>query len=221
MAVPLNSGQFGRVYYPALDCEDPSQNPRGNYVSKLMDKRHAAAELRASRVARDLDWAKIPISMCKWDGKKAEIYKTYDTLLFSEYAGQFMETMPPESWSDPVVLKAYFQLVNAVLEWNKNCFHGDITLKNILWDGSKFYLIDFATAMCPHVDPNNENYVMSKAMNNDMKSRDKQYLYENLFEVMDENALAKWNINDISDIEKLRRTMNGGRRKKRKTRRRV
>ena len=210
MAIPLNSGQFGRVYYPALDCEDPGQNPRGNYVSKLMDKRHAAAELRASRVARDLDWAKIPISMCKWDGKRSETYKTYDTLLFSEYAGQSMDTMPPESWSDPKVLKAYFKLVNAVLEWNKNCFHGDITVKNILWDGSAFYLIDFATAMCPRVDPNNG------WMNNDMKSRDKQYLYENLLEVMDENALAKWSITDVQDLIKLH--MNGGRRK---TRRRV
>jgi hypothetical protein len=213
MARPLNSGQFGRVYYPALECENPRENPRGNYVSKLMDKDHAAAELRASRVARDLDWAKIPIAMCKWDGKGAEIYKTYDTLLFSEYAGSSMDTMPPESWSDPAILKAYFKLVNSVIKWNKNCFHGDITLKNILWDGSKFYLIDFASARWP-IDSNN-------TMNNDLKLRDKIYLYENLLDVMDENALAKWSVTTIEDLEKLNRTMSGGRRKKRKTRRRV
>jgi len=212
MAVPLNSGQFGRVYYPALDCEDPRDNPRGNYVSKLMDKRHAVAELKASRFARDLDWAKIPISMCKWDGKKSETYKTYDTLLFSEYAGPSMDTMPPESWSDPVVLKAYFKLVKGVVEWNKNCFHGDITPKNILWDGSKFYLIDFATARCPIGEPNE--------MNSNMKLKDKMDLYQNLLEVMDTDALEKWGINTVSDLEKLNRTMSGGRRK-RKTRRRV
>jgi hypothetical protein len=218
MAVPLNSGQFGRVYYPSLECEDPHQTPKGNYVSKLMKKRNAEAELRASSVARDLDWAKIPISMCKWNGKGAEQFESYDTLLFSEYAGQTMDTLPPESWSNPIVLKAYLKLIDSVIKWNKNCFHGDITTKNILWDGSKFYLIDFASAICPQVDPNNENYAMTKAMNNDMKSKDKQHLYENLLEVMDTNALAKWSIKNVKDLEKLR--MNGGRRK-RKTRRRV
>jgi hypothetical protein len=45
-------------------------------------------------------------------------------------------------------------------------------------------------------------------------------LYQNLLEVMDTDALEKWGINGISDLEKLNRTMSGGRRK-RKTRRRV
>ena len=218
MARPLNSGQFGRVYYPALECEDPSQTPKGNYVSKLMKKRNAEAELRASSVARNLDWAKIPMALCKWNGKGAEQFDSYDTLLFSEYAGQTMDTLPPESWSNPVVLKAYLKLINSVIEWNKNCFHGDITVKNIVWDGSKFYLIDFARAICPQVDPNNENYAMTKAMNNDMKSKDKQHLYKNLLDVMDTKALAKWSITGVEDLMRLR--MNGGRRR-RKTRRRV
>jgi len=92
-------------------------------------------ELRGSRLAKGISWAVLPEYKCKWNGRGANISDLkYNTLLFSKYSGITMDKISSEVWMKPDTLQAYFRLIDNVLEWNRDCYHGDITEKNILWD---------------------------------------------------------------------------------------
>jgi hypothetical protein len=207
MAKPYNSGQSGNVFYPSLDCMKPDKGPKGNYVSKLMTEVSAENELRGSRLAKGQSWAVLPEYTCKWNGRGVNsLDPKYNTLLFSKYSGITMDKISSEVWMKPDTLKAYFRLIDNVLEWNKICYHGDITEKNTLWDGSNFHLIDFERAVCSKGN-NSENY---KKMNDEMKFNDNLFLYLNLYESLGPETRKYYNISKVEDIIALKLGMRGG-----------
>ena len=80
----IGKGLTGTVYYPALQCMNPSEGVKGdNYVSKLTSTKNAQKEFDITSKLRELkhstDFAIFPIYICEYNDKQS--------LLFSKFGG--------------------------------------------------------------------------------------------------------------------------------------
>ena len=159
----LATGNSGRVYYPALVCENGRTFP--GYVSKLTILANADAEMLASERIRQLlpDDAIYPEYKCACQAK--DRVQHMDTLLMSKYGGRplttyisdYLEGIYYESRSKQHmaiidlqehkdILRALYYLRDRIQEMNAaGFFHNDIQQENILYNAvtKKAYLIDF------------------------------------------------------------------------------
>lgn len=154
----IGKGISGTVYYPALQCRDPSQTPKSDkYVSKVSLTASAKKEFEATNAIRQLkqssEFAIVPEHMCE--------YSDTHSLLFSKYGGYtlvkyhaYLErlaytTADASDFDDAYyqnVIKALRKLKDKVKYMNDNTiYQGDISFDNVVYTESEAtaYLIDF------------------------------------------------------------------------------
>lgn len=193
----IGKGTSGNVYYPSLHCLPPAVAPTGKIVSKLLPNAAAAAELRAAAIVRGKPWARVPIRSCAWNGVGASPTSNYNTLLFSEFGGKSMKEITESEWT-AAIAHTYLDFVDEVISWmdTNKCVQGDLTLYNTLWDGTRFYLIDFERARCFTESGNEEEDAEMEMLEAGSRLEEKTYLYTNLLEVLPEE-IAK--VKDVRD----------------------
>lgn len=158
----IGEGLSGKVYYPALECEDPSKQPSGDYVSKAMRKDTASKEYATTERLRNLkpDGVLYPEHICDQKGNPTM------SLLFSRYGGEeltryyyaaqqvssgkrlwWQEPANPDDIAElPNIIKALEKLKDEISYLNTNgIYHNDVQTDNIVYDkkSKKAYLIDF------------------------------------------------------------------------------
>ena len=155
----IGKGNSGVVYYPALECDDPAKQPKGDYVSKETTLVKANAEFSKTERVRSLapSYAIYPEAMCERKGKG---------LIFSKFGGYNLTAYftnleqlatgihpiwapkPEEIDEDELknIVVALEELARNIDEMNAAKFyHNDVSLDNIVFNPAtkKAYLIDF------------------------------------------------------------------------------
>jgi serine/threonine protein kinase len=157
----IGEGITGAVFYPALKCKNPEEQPSGDYVSKLVTKTAGENEMEKTRILNgtNLDFVIYPKFMCEAaeQGRKTH-------LLFSKFGGHsllkyylFMEEIRYGNRKKEEFDESYYNnIMNALDILAKNVtklnnlgiYHNDISVDNILYNETenKAYLIDFERA---------------------------------------------------------------------------
>jgi len=154
----LGEGMTGEVYYPALECDEPSQQPKGDYVSKLTSIKAGESEFKKTEPLRSLKPTNsiYPESKCIHKGKNL-LFLKYGGFSLSEYftnleqnaTGRLNwapEPIPVDSIELNTIIGAVEELINEINVLNgANLYHNDISLDNIVFNPKtkKAYLIDF------------------------------------------------------------------------------
>lgn len=154
----IGEGMTGKVYYPALECDEPSKQPKGDYVSKLTSIEAGESEFKKTEPLRSLKPTNsiYPESKCIYKGKNL-LFLKYGGFNLSEYFTNLEQNATGRlSWApEPVVvdltelnkiIHALEELINEVNILNKaNLYHNDISLDNIVYNPkiNRAYLIDF------------------------------------------------------------------------------
>ena len=155
----IGEGMTGKVYYPALECDDPSKQPKGDYVSKSMVPAKAQAEFDKTERLRTLapKYAIYPEVICDSKGTSLLFSKyggfnlaDYHTNMEQVYYGKRLKWAP-----EPVPVKkdevkriamALLELAKDIDFMNKEgLYHNDVSMDNIVFNPAtnKAYLIDF------------------------------------------------------------------------------
>jgi serine/threonine protein kinase len=155
----IGKGNSGVVYYPALECDDPSKQPKGDYVSKETTLANAEAEFSKTKVLRDLapSYAIYPEAVCSRKGKGL-VFSKYGGYNLSAYftnleqlatGSRFTWAPAPKSVDDNElkdIIAGLEGLARNIDEMNASgLYHNDISLDNIVFNPGtrKVYLIDF------------------------------------------------------------------------------
>jgi hypothetical protein len=154
---PMNKGSFGKLYRPPLECPESSYNGLSNYVGKITD--FPMEEFKDGEKIRAYEdwagWACPAIAICNTphDGKQL-IFRYCGTPIedLLVKSGKFKDEML-EYADEPRLNPAGFDILVThlieflpyVLKLNKTYIHNDLHYRNILFDGNRFYMIDFAT----------------------------------------------------------------------------
>jgi hypothetical protein len=154
----LGEGMTGKVHYPALECDEPSQQPKGDYVSKLTSIEAGDSEFKKTEPLRSLKPTNsiYPESKCIHKGKNL-LFLKYGGFSLSDYFTNLEQNVTGRlSWApEPVpvdltelnaIIAAVEELVNEINVLNKaNLYHNDVSLDNIVFNPKtkKAYLIDF------------------------------------------------------------------------------
>lgn len=158
----IGEGLSGKVYYPALECEDSTKQPSGDYVSKVMKKDAAQKEYSKTESLRKLKPSGVvyPEHICDQKGNPTM------SLLFSRYGGEeltrYYDAAQQKSsgkvlwWQQPAspddiaeipnIVKALETLRDEIAFLNSNgIYHNDVQTDNIVYDKKtkKAYLVDF------------------------------------------------------------------------------
>ncbi len=158
----IGEGLTGKVYYPALECEDSTKQPTGDYVSKVMKKDAAQKEYTTTESLRKLKPSGVvyPEHICDQKGNPTM------SLLFSRYGGEELSRYydaahqktsgkllwwqtpadPKDIAEIPNIIKALETLRDEIVYLNSNgIYHNDVQTDNIVYDkkSKKAYLIDF------------------------------------------------------------------------------
>lgn len=156
----IGYGMSGSVYYPALQCKDPSKNPSINfdkYVSKLSFTKSAQKEFETTSKIRNLkgytDFIVVPEYICEYTDKQSLLFSKYGgyTLVqYHAYLEKLAYTKEDKSeFDEPYyknIIKALDTLKKKVQYMNDNgIYQGDISFDNVLYneDEKRAYLIDF------------------------------------------------------------------------------
>jgi serine/threonine protein kinase len=154
----IGEGMSGRVYYPALECDDPSKQPKGDYVSKVMKPDAARAEFTKTEPLRKLgpSYAIYPEAMCARKGNSMLFSKfggfnlaDYFTNLEQVYEGALdwaPEPVPVNKDELNSIVRGLQELSGEIDEMNRaGLYHNDVSMDNIVFNPStkKVYLIDF------------------------------------------------------------------------------
>jgi hypothetical protein len=154
----IGEGMSGRVYYPALECDDPSKQPKGDYVSKVMKPDAAQAEFTKTEPLRKLgpSYAIYPEAMCARKGNSMLFSKfggfnlaDYFTNLEQVYEGSLdwaPQAVPVNKDELNSIVRGLQELSADIDEMNKEgLYHNDVSMDNIVFNPStkKVYLIDF------------------------------------------------------------------------------
>jgi serine/threonine protein kinase len=151
----LGKGKSGTAYYPALNCSDPSQQPKGDLVSKVLSNtKHATNDFRISRLIleKGYDFVCPTVDACR---KKPDNPYNRSWLVFSLYCG-----VPLKKAAETIIennsLSEYMHFINALQVLRSNIqkmnndfvYHNDIASSNIVYDFTtkKAFLIDFERA---------------------------------------------------------------------------
>lgn len=155
----IGKGLTGAVYYPALECMNPSDGPKGdNYISKLTTTKSAEKEFDLTSKLRELedskDFAIFPEYICKYNDKQSLLFSKYGGYSLVHYFRYFEDlaynknanTSDFDEKYYENIIKALHTLKKKVKYMNDNdIYQGDISFDNILYneDEIKVYLIDF------------------------------------------------------------------------------
>jgi serine/threonine protein kinase len=154
----IGYGMSGTVYYPALQCKDPSKNPPiDTYVSKVSSTKSAQKEFEITSKVRELkdysDFIVVPEYICEYNDKQSLLFSKYGgyTLVqYHAYLEKLAYTQEDKSEFDESyyknIIKALDTLKNKVQYMNDNgIYQGDISFDNVLYneDEKRAYLIDF------------------------------------------------------------------------------
>lgn len=148
----------GEVYYPALECDEPSKQPKGDYVSKVTSIEAGESEFKKTEPLRSLKPTNsiYPEIKCIRKGKNL-LFLKYGGFSLSEYFTNLEQNATGRlSWApEPVVvdltelnkiIHALEELINEINILNKaNLYHNDVSLDNIVYNPkiNRAYLIDF------------------------------------------------------------------------------
>jgi len=154
----IGEGMSGRVYYPALECDDPSKQPKGDYVSKVMKPDVAQAEFTKTEPLRKLgpSYAIYPEAICARKGNSILFSKfggfnlaDYFTNLEQVYEGRLdwaPEPVPVNKDELNSIVRGLQELSGEIDEMNAaGLYHNDVSMDNIVFNPStkRVYLIDF------------------------------------------------------------------------------
>ena len=150
----IGKGRFGTTYYPALQCLNPKDQPKGDVVSKVVPRKVARQEFTGTRILRqkNYDFTCHPIEACQGvgalniNGKKEEQW-----LLFSKYGGQriahHMYVFEEQARKFATMIGAMKDLREKIKLMNEKdkIFHNDVSVENMTYNeqDAKAYLIDF------------------------------------------------------------------------------
>jgi len=154
----IGEGMSGEVYYPALECDEPSQQPKGDYVSKVTSIEAGESEFKKTEPLRSLKPTNsiYPEIKCIRKGKNL-LFLKYGGFSLSEYFTNLEQNATGRlNWApEPVptipdelndIIHALEELINEIYVLNKaSLYHNDISLDNIVFNPKtkKAYLIDF------------------------------------------------------------------------------
>jgi len=154
----IGEGMSGKVYYPALECDEPSQQPKGDYVSKVTSIEAGESEFKKTEPLRSLKPTNsiYPESKCIHKGKNL-LFLKYGGFSLSDYFTNLEQNVSGRlSWApEPVptipdelndIIHALEELINEINILNKaSLYHNDVSLDNIVFNPKtkKAYLIDF------------------------------------------------------------------------------
>jgi hypothetical protein len=169
----IGTGIGGQVHYPALSCQDPTENPKGDYVTKVMNPANAELEWNSAKQLQRFNpkYAIFPLHRCT--------YKKDKELLFSKYGGKtlvdyFYElenhayAKPPKPLDNK---KVYIKIIKTMKRFkihlndlhSHNIYHNDLTYENFLYnpDKDKLYLIDFGRSSNTNIPIQGDMYTLN------------------------------------------------------------
>ena len=167
----IDEGGFGKVYRPPLLCDGPDAPVYDeNYVSKILDQEEAQTEFNNGRLVALLDrggaWSAPAIETCSLAEQQTnDNYISGDYQLIYPYAGTALEELLvaegevfDEYYLENVadydklsvagferMVKELGRFLPIIVEFNKHYIHGDLHLRNLVFDGERIRMIDFAT----------------------------------------------------------------------------
>ena len=161
----INEGSFGSVYRPPVRCDGTVYDDR--YVGKITGEEDVEAEIRAGALIRKLDpdglWSITAIKACNVN--PSNVNEGFTNQLIYRYGGvplvdlmmaddsKFEYYMlDEESEWDRLSVSGFDKMIQLIAEFLPNLEklndlyqHNDLHLKNLVYDGEKIRMIDFAT----------------------------------------------------------------------------
>lgn len=167
----IDEGGFGKVYRPPLLCDGPDAPVYDeNYVSKVLSQEEADVEFDNGRLVALLDrtgmWSAPAVDACGLAERQTNNnYVSGDYQLIYPYAGHALEELLviegevfDESYlENPAdygrlsaegftrMVKELGRFIPILVEFNKHYIHGDLHLRNLVFDGEQIRMIDFAS----------------------------------------------------------------------------
>lgn len=167
----IDEGSFGKVYRPPLLCDGPDAPVYDeNYVSKVLPQEEAQTEFDNGRLVflfdRGGEWSAPAVDGC--DLAETQTNNNYISgvhQLIYPYAGTALEellavdgtVLNDRYLQNPAdygrlsgagferLTKELARFLPTLIEFNKRYIHGDLHLRNLVFDGERIRMIDFAT----------------------------------------------------------------------------